>query len=183
MAFNFTEFKNGIKQADEWLVKEFAGIRTGRATPTILDGVQVESYGSRMPISSIAAIATEDARTIRISPWDKTQTVEIEKAILVSNLGLSVSVDEKGLRISFPELTADRRTVLLKLARDKQEDAKVRVRMERDKVNKEILAQEKLGGMGEDERNRYKTEVDKMVQDANKVFESHFEKKEKEIQS
>jgi ribosome recycling factor len=81
------------------------GVRTGRATPAILDGIQIESYGTRMGLSQVANIGVEDARTLRISPWDASNTKEIEKAITVANLGLSVGVDERGIRVSFPELS------------------------------------------------------------------------------
>lgn len=181
MQYNFTPFKQKLKEAEEWLTKEFAGIRTGRATPTILDTVQVESYGSRMSISGLATINTEDARTIRIAPWDMSQAKTIETAISQSNLGLSVSVDDKGLRVIFPELTGERRAQFVKIAKDKLEDGKIRVRQEREMVLKDITQKEKDGDMSEDERNRAKTEVDKLVQDTNKVLETHFEKKEKEI--
>ncbi len=181
MAYNFSPFKDALKQTEEWLKNEFSNIRTGRATPSILDVVQVESYGTMIGISAMASIQTEDARTLRIAPWDMSQIQAIEKAISQSNLGLSTSVDEKGLRVNFPQLTGERRQQFVKLAKDKLEDAKVRVRMERDKALKDILAKEKEGGMGEDERNRYKAEVEKIVQEINKANESHFDKKEKEI--
>lgn len=183
MQYNFSPFKTKLKEAEEWLVREFAGIRTGRATPTILDTVQVESYGSRMSISSVASIQIEDARTIRIAPWDMSQVKAIETAIGLSNLGLSVAVDDKGLRVIFPELTGERRAQFVKIAKDKLEDGKIRIRQEREVVIKDITQKEKDGSMSEDERNRAKTEADKLVQDANKVLDTHFEKKEKEITS
>ncbi len=183
MAYSFIQFQTKIKETEQWLVKEFAGVRTGRATPTLLDGVQVDSYGTKMPISSLANISTEDARTIRITPWDASQVVAIEKAIVVTNLGVSCVVDEKGLRVIFPELTGERRTQLVKIVKEKQEDAKVAIRLEREKVWKDIQTMEHDGEMSEDERNRLKTEMEKIVQEGYKKTEEAADKKEKEIQS
>src|SRR3990167_5185731 len=102
MAYDFKPFEKRIKEIEERAVKELSGIRTGRAAPAILDVVLVESYGTRVPIVQIATVNVEDARTIRITPWDMGNAKEIEKAITVANLGLSVGADEKGIRVSFP---------------------------------------------------------------------------------
>jgi ribosome recycling factor len=181
MTYNFTQFKQKSAEVLEWLAKEFSGIRTGRASPAILDGVLVEAYGSQMPISQVATIATEGARMIRISPWDSSQTKSVEKAIVASGLGLSVTVDGTGLRVIFPELTADRRTALLKIAKQKLEDAKTTLRSERERVIKDLDAQEKAGTISKDDKFRFKTELQKMVDEAGQKLEEVFEKKEKEI--
>ncbi|MGB8815802.1 MAG: ribosome recycling factor [Minisyncoccia bacterium] len=181
MLYDFKKLKDEIKRVEEWLKKEFTSIRTGMASPALLDVVQVESYGQRMPVNQLANIGIEDAKSIRISPWDKTQTKEIEKAIIVANLGVSVMVDDKGLRIIFPDLTSERRTLLLKTAKAKMEDARESLRGIRDVIWNEIQAREKLGGMGEDDRFRLKDEMQKMIDEANKNLESIFAKKEKEV--
>lgn len=181
MSYNFTPFKESIKETEEWLKKEFSGVRTGRATITILDNVKVEAYGSLMPINQVANISVEDARMLRITPWDSSVTKSIEKAIIVSDLGLSVTVDDKGLRVVFPDLTGERRLALVKLSKQKLEDAKIRLRNEREKVLKDIDAKEKTGEMSEDEKFRLKTELQKMLDEAGKLFEEAFTKKEKEI--
>ena len=183
MAYNFTTFKDSIKDLEEWLKKEFSSIRTGRATPTILDGVRVEAYGSLSPISQVASVAIEGARSLRIAPWDMSQVKAIEKAIITSNLGLSVSVDDKGLRVTFPELTTESRTAFVKMAKHKLEEARVTLRTEREKVWDDIQAQEKEGGMGEDEKFRLKNDMQKIVDEANKKLEELAEAKEKEIMS
>ena len=113
MAYDFKPFEKKIAEIIERLGRDLSGIRTGRATPAILDGIQVESYGTRMPINQVANIAVEDARSLRITPWDASQAKEIEKSITVANLGLSVGADEKGVRVFFPDLTAERRTQLM----------------------------------------------------------------------
>ena len=143
----------------------------------------VEVYGSRLPINQVASIGIEDARVIRITPYDKTQSKAIEKAITVANLGVSVGADEKGVRIFFPELTGDRRALMIKTAKAKLEDAKVNVRSFRDDTWSEIEVKEKEGGMGEDDKFRYKKEMQKIVDDGNASLESLFIKKDKEINS
>ncbi len=181
MQYNFTEIKKNVKETEEWLKKEFSSVRTGRASPAILDGVKVEAYGNDMPISQVANISVEDARMLRISPWDNSVTKSIEKAILVSDLGLSVTVDDKGLRVVFPDLTSDRRQSLVKVAKQKLEDARIKLRGDREKVLKDIDKKEKEGGMSEDEKFRFKTELQKILDDSTKVLEDAFTKKEKEI--
>ncbi len=181
MAYNFSGFKNNIKELEEWLKREFSTIRTGRATPAILDGVKVEAYGSDMAISSLANVSVEDARMIRITPWDMSQVKAIEKGIAESDLGLSIAVDDKGIRVTFPELTSDRRTALVKVAKQKLEDARITLRTEREKVLKDVEAQEKAGSMSEDEKFRVKAELQKMVDETGATLEQFFNKKEKEI--
>ena len=118
MAYDFKPFEKKIAEVVDHAQKELAGVRTGRAAPAILDTVQVESYGSRVAINTIASVSVEDARTLRVAPWDASLGKEIEKAITQANLGLSVGADEKGVRVFFPELTAERRVSLLKIAKE-----------------------------------------------------------------
>jgi ribosome recycling factor len=181
MVYNTAQFKQSLKNIEEWLKGEFSGIRTGRANPAILDGVKVEAYGMEMPINQVANVSVEDARMIRVTPWDMSQAKSIEKAIMVSDLGLSVTVDDKGLRIVFPDLTSDRRSALIKIAKQKLEDAKVSFRAEREKSIKEIDSAEKAKEISEDEKFRMKADLQKVLDDATRVLEELFAKKEKEI--
>lgn len=181
MAYDFSELKNKIKDVENWLSKELSQIRTGRANPSILDDVKIEVYGSMMPISQTATISTEGPQTLRISPWDSANIKPIEKAIVVSGLGLSVAVDDKGLRVSFPQLTTESRNQYIKHARQKSEEAKVTLRHDRNKVNDDLTAKKKGAEMGEDEMMRHKTEMEKLIKDAADRFEKMVEKKEKEI--
>lgn len=183
MAYDFSPFKKQMAGVEEYLKKELSQIRTGQASPNVLDGVRVESYGVPVAMKEMAAITLEGARTIRITPWDKTQTKEIEKAITAANLGLSVVVDDQGLRINFPELTSDRRVQIAKAAKDKLEEAKKQVRQYRDHIIKDLTNKEKEGGFGKDEIFRLKGDTQKIVDDINKKLEDHFAKKEKEILS
>ncbi len=181
MAYNFSSYNAKTKETESWLVKELAAIRTGRASTAFLDGVRVESYGTEMPISSVASITTEDAKCIRIAPWDASQTQAIEKAISAASLGVSVSVDDKGVRVIFPELTGERREQLIKVAKEKLEDARVALRRERSVVSDDLNTKKKDGTMSEDDVTRSKTEMEKITQEASMKLEALFDKKEKEI--
>lgn len=181
MAYDFKPFEKRVKEIQERLAKELAGVRTGRATPAILDGVVVEVYGSRVSIKEVATISVEDARTLRIVPWDQGNAKEIEKAITLANLGLSVGSDERGVRVSFPELTAERRISLQKLAKEKVEEARASLRIARDEVWSAIQKQEKEKKVSEDDKFRYKDEMQKKVDAANKSFDEALVRKEKEI--
>lgn len=183
MAYSFAPFKESIKDLEDWLKKEFSSIRTGRATPAILDNVFMESYGAKMPISQVGSVAIEGARSLRIAPWDSSQIKGIEKAIITSNLGLSVAVDDRGLRITFPELTTESRNTFIKIAKHKLEESRVTLRTLREKVWDDIQAQEKKGGMGEDEKFRLKDEMQKIVDEAGSKLETLAIAKEKEIMS
>jgi len=181
MAYDFKPFEKRIAEITDRLGKELSGVRTGRATPAILDGIQIESYGTRMPLNQVANISVEDARTLRVAPWDASVSKEIEKAITVANLGLSIGVDEKGVRVFFPELTSERRTTLLKLAKEKVEDFRTALRVARDEVWSDIQKQEREGSMPEDDKFRSKDEMQKRVDAANKAFDDMLDRKEKEI--
>ncbi len=165
----------------EWLDKEFSTIRTGQATPTLLDGVRVESYGALLPLNQVGSVGIEDARTLRISPWDASQVKAVEKAITDANLGLSVMADSAGVRVIFPELTGERRQQLVKLAKSKLEDARVSVKAVRDDLMKAIDAAEKSGEMSQDDKFAQKEEAQKLVDAANRALEARFAEKEAEI--
>ncbi len=183
MAYDFSKFKKGIGSTEEWLKKEFSGIRTGQASPALLDGIKVESFGAQVPLSQVGSVTTEGARTIRIVPWDLSQVKEVEKAVTLANLGVSVSIDDKGLRVNFPELTADRRKEIVKIAKERLEEGKKRIRISRDDAMKDLQASEKAGGIGKDEVFRHQKEIQKFVDEANKKLEEAYGKKEKEIMS
>lgn len=181
MAYNFSKFQQKIKETHDWFQKELSSVRTGRASTSFLDSVRVESYGTEMPIASLATVTSEDAKTLRITPWDHSQTSSIEKAITVANLGVSVVADSNGVRVIFPELTGERRQQLIKVAKEKLEDAKVAIRRERNEVSDDLNSKKKEGTMGEDDVMRAKTEMEKIVQEGNKKLEELFTKKEQEI--
>ncbi|MFA6519504.1 MAG: ribosome recycling factor [Candidatus Paceibacterota bacterium] len=181
MAYDFSKLKTNIKETEEWLARELSGVRTGRATPTLLDGVKPEVYGTRTALRELASISTEDARTLRVIPWDKSITKNIEKGITDADLGVGVATDDQGLRVSFPELTSERRTQLSKIAGDKTEQAKVTLRSHRTDALKALDAAEKAGGMGKDEVARMKLEIQKLIDAGNDALAKALERKEEEI--
>lgn len=181
MAYDFSKLKNHLKETEEWLAREFSSIRTGRASVALLDAVRPEAYGTRTPLNQLCSLSIEDARTIRIIPWDKSVMKNIEKAITEADLGVSSVTDDQGLRVVFPELTAERRTMLQKLAGGKLEEARQTLRAHRAEALKELEAAEKGGGMGEDELKRLKEEVQKLIDAAQESLESLAKKKVEEI--
>lgn len=183
MAYDFSKLKTNIKETEEWLSREFSSIRTGRASVALLDSVKPEIYGARTPLQQVGSITVEDARTIRIVPWDKTAGKSIEKAITEVDLGVSVVTDDTGLRVIFPELTAERRTMLGKLAGEKCEQARVTLRGHRTDAIKDIEAAEKEGGMGQDDVKRLKEEVQKMIDAGQVALDTLLAKKHDEIQN
>ncbi len=179
--YSFSAFEARTKDIEEWLKKELSLLRTGRATSAILDSISIESYGSYVPIQHVGTVTMEDARTIRISHWDKSQTKAIESAIQKANIGLSVSSDDNGLRVIFPELTGERRQQILKLLGQKTEEARITLRKEREAVINDLKKGEKEGEYSEDEVHKAKEDLQKYVDAANLRFDALASSKEKDI--
>ncbi|GAA4871827.1 ribosome recycling factor [Paenibacillus vulneris] len=162
------------------LKRELASLRAGRATPSLLDRIQVEYYGAMTPINQLANINTPDSRTLMIQPWDKSSVAAIEKAIMKSDLGLTPSNDGSMIRIVIPALTEERRTELVKMTRKFGEEAKVAIRNIRRDANDEIKKLEK-SGISEDESRKHQEDIqkftDKYIGEVEKVLAA----KEKEI--
>ena len=175
------DFENRTKDIVTWLINEYAGIRTGQATPALLDSVKVESYGSIMPLNQVGSVGVEDARTLRVSPWDASQVSAVETAIREADLGVSIATDSSGLRVIFPELTSERRIQLLKLAKNKLEDARVSLRGARDEIMKDIERQLKDGDITEDDKFTMKEAVQKKVESTNNELDGLYDSKETEI--
>lgn len=178
-----SDIKQKMQEVKDWLKKEYSGIRTGQANPGLLDSVRVESYGAIMPLNQVGSVGVEDARTLRISPWDSSQSAAIEKAIRDADLGISVVTDSAGLRAIFPELTAERREQLMKLAKSKLEDSRITVRSVRDEVMKQIDKAEKSGDISEDEKFTQKESVQTLVTKTNNELDDLFYQKERELKN
>lgn len=175
MSYNTANFKVDLKKIEDWLKNEYASVHTGKATPMVLDSINIESYGSRMPIKNVAGITIEDSKTLRVAPWDKNQIKDIENAITEADLGLSVVSDSDGVRVIFPMLTTENRTKLAKILKEKLEDARISVRKERgDEMDK-------IDDLPEDDKKRAKDEIQKCVDEANKNLEAIFAKKEADV--
>jgi ribosome recycling factor len=177
--YNLDKFKAEAKQADEWLIKEYSQIHTGRAAPALLDGVQVESYGAWQPIKNVASITIEDPKTLRVAPWDKSQIKDIERALHAANLGFSIAVDDLGVRVIIPALTTETRNQLAKIAKDKLEDARITIRKAREAQLDTLKGQD----LPEDTFRSAKDDLQKLVDTANSTLEATFARKETEIQS
>jgi len=162
------------------LKRDFATLRAGKASPTLLDRIQVEYYGSLTPLNQLANINTPDSRTLLIQPWDKSSLNDIERAILKSDLGMTPSNDGATIRLSVPMLTEERRHELVKNAKKLTEDAKVAIRNIRRDANDSIKKLEKTE-ISEDESKRFQEDIqkstDKFIAEADKVLVV----KEKEI--
>ena len=152
-----------MKGAMESLRREFASIRTGRATPSILDGVEVEAYGSRMPLNTVANISAPEARLLTVTPFDPGTSKDIERAIENADLGLNPQNDGKIIRLPIPELTEERRKEMIKRARGMAEDARVSVRNVRRDELKDIHELRKEGEISEDEERRADEEMQKLT--------------------
>ncbi|MBP9715295.1 MAG: ribosome recycling factor [Candidatus Pacebacteria bacterium] len=181
MQYNFTQFKTDLKKVEDYLSKEYSQLNIGRASPMILDSISVESYGSYVDLKNVASISIEDPKTLRIAPWDKSQIKGIEKAIAGANLGLSLATDDTGIRVIFPQLTTETRQTLVRVLKEKLEDARITVRKERERIWDDVQMKEKEGKLTEDERFRAKEDLQKVIDDANASLEAIFEKKEKEV--
>ncbi len=180
---DFNQFKQELDAVIDWLRKEYQSIRTGMASPAVLDNVSVDSYGAQMPLMQVASVSIEGAKSLFVSPYDKSQMKQIEKAIIDANLGVSVVGSDTGVRVSFPDLTAERREMLGKLAKEKLEDARVSIRQERDKIWNDIQQKEKDGEITEDERYSFKEDMEEIVKDYNKKAEEIYNLKEEEIKN
>ena len=181
MTYEFTSLKNKLEETKTWLSKEFSAVHTGRAVPALLDNVMMDSYGAKTAVNHVAAVTAEDPRTLRVSPWDKSQIKDIEKAINNANLGVSVASDEQGLRVFFPELTTERRQAFIKIAKEKLEDARIRIKKDREDVWGDIQKKEKEGELSEDDKFRLRDELQKIIDETKNELENLTNRKEKEI--
>lgn len=175
------DFKQKLEKIVERLKTEVAGLRTGRATPALVEDLEVDYYGQKTPLKAIASISSPEPRSLVISPWDKNAIQPIEKAIQSSSLGLNPVTDRDAIRLSIPPLTEERRKELTKLLGRHLEDARIHVRREREDALREIDALEKAKEISEDQKFRERGEAQKAVDEINKKIEDMGAAKEKEI--
>ena len=170
-----------MKGVIEALKREFAGIRTGRANPALLDRVMVEYYGTPTPINQLASISVPEGRLLVVQPWDKSIRSAIEKAILKADLGLNPTSDGSVLRIAIPQLTEERRKELVKVARKTAEEKRVAVRNMRRDANEKLKKFEKEGHISEDEIKKATDDTQKLTDRYIAEIDKLLEQKEKEI--
>jgi len=175
----FSDARTRMQKAIEALESNLGVLRTGRANPGILKKIQVEYYGSAVPIDQVASITTPDARTLVVTPWDRGALAPIERAIRDSDLGLNPNNKGDAIFITLPTLTEERRKDLVKTARGYAEDGKIAVRNVRKSALEDIKKQEKT--VGEDEIKRAEQEVQKITDEFIKKVDEVLERKEQEI--
>ena len=161
--------------------EHFNSVRTGRATPALLDRITIDYYGTPTPLSNMATISAPEARLLSVQPYDQTQIKTIEKAIMESDLGLTPSNDGKLIRLPIPSLTEERRKELVKLVRRYAEDGKVAIRNVRRDVMRHLEELVRNGDVGDDEERRAETQVQKLTDDHVKRIDELLKHKEAEI--
>ena len=175
------EYEEKMKKSVENLREDYTTIRAGRANPHILDKIKVDYYGTPTSLQQVANISVPEARMIQIQPWEASLIKDIEKAILVSDLGLTPNNDGKTIRLVFPELTEDRRKELAKDIKKKGDNAKVAIRNIRRDANDAIKKENKAGDISDDEAKNSEDEIQKITDKYIAMIDSAIDDKTKEI--
>ena len=170
-----------IAKSFDALKAQFAGLRTGKASPALVDGIKVDYYGAPTPIKNLATISTPEPRQIKISPFDPTVLAEMNKAILAANLGVTPQNDGKVLRIIVPELNEERRKEIVKLAKKQAEDQKIAMRNVRRDANEALKKLEKDKKISEDELKSGLDKVQKATDDGIAKIDAELKAKEAEV--
>jgi len=165
----------------EYLKSELTGLQVGRATPGLLENLEVEAYGQIMPLKQLASIQTPEPRMILVCPWDKAITSQIEKAIGQSKLGLTPSVNDDSIQLKVPPLSEERRKELVKIVHEKAEESKISVRRRREEVWRQIQDMEQQKEIREDDKFRAKNELQELVDEYNDKIDEIRKRKEDEI--
>lgn len=173
--------KPSFNGALEHLQKELGQLRTGRATPALVENISVSAYGATMEIKGLASISTSDAKTIVIDPWDKSLLKNIEKGIRDADVGLSPVVDSEVIRIMMPQMTEENRKAMVKKMKAYLEDARIALRQVREEIRQEVIKLEDDKAMSEDEKFKLFDEVDKITREYVDKVEEVGENKENEI--
>ena len=175
------KYEEDFDKAIEFFKSELSKIRTGRANPSMVEDILVEAYGAPTPMKQVATITVPEARTIRIEPWDKNILKDIEAAISKMQMGVSTSIDDNVVRLTFPQMTEESRQQFIKVLGDQLEKSKVSMRQARDKVKEDIEKAFKTSDITEDDRYQYRDDLDKHIDELNKEMDKFAEKKKEEI--
>lgn len=181
MSINLKEFEDKMNKTIENLQTEFTAIRAGRANPHILDKIRVDYYGTPSPLQTVANVSVSEGRTLVIQPWEVSLIKDIEKAILASDLGITPNNDGKVIRLTFPELTTERRKELAKDIKKEGENAKVAIRNVRRDANESIKKQLKANEISEDEQSNLQDDVQKLTDKFIKKVDDAVEVKTNEV--
>ncbi len=175
------EYDNKMKKTIEVVKSDFAAVRAGRASSSVLDRITVDYYGTATPLNQVAAISTPDPRVLMIQPWDASLLKAIEKAILTSDLGINPQNDGRVIRLTFPQLTEERRKELTRQVRKYGENGKVAIRNLRREAMEKLKALEKQGELTEDDRKEHEKELQDMTDKRCKEISDLTAKKEAEL--
>jgi ribosome recycling factor len=175
------KLKPHLNKTIDYLKSELAGLQVGRASPSLIEDLEVECYSQRMPLKQLATIQTPEPRLIIIQPWDKSILKNIERAIAQSKLGLSPIIEEEYIRLKIPPLSEERRRELTKILQEKLEECRISVRRQREEVWREVQNLEQAGKISEDDKFRAKDELQKLIDEHNEKIEEIGEKKKEEI--
>lgn len=178
---NLDSYKPEFDKAIEHLKNEIAALRTGRATPALVEDILVEAYGVKTPLKGLASVSVSDPKTLLIEPWDKGVLKEIEKSIQLANIGINPVNEGVRLRLSIPPLTEESRMELIKILQQKLEQSRISLRSIRDKVRGEIVEAERQKQITEDDRYRSQEKLDELIEEYNFRIKEIGEQKEKEI--
>lgn len=181
-------FEDVLKKAEEKMKavientqREFSTIRTGRASPSLLENIKADYYGTPTPINQMSKVSNPEPRMLLIQPWDKTAVKEIEKAILKSDLGLNPNVDGEIIRLVIPQLTEERRKELVKIVKNKAEEQRVSIRSIRREANEDLKKMQGEGVISEDNYHRALENTQELTNDYIEKIDKLLEEKEKEI--
>ena len=183
MAVDFKEYARRMEKALDHLNEEFGAVRAGRANPKVLDRITVEYYGSETPLNGVATISTPDARTLVIQPWDTKLLKDIQKAIQTSDLGINPQNDGRVIRLTFPQLTEDRRKDLVKQVKKYAEDAKVAMRNIRRDGMDYVKKLKKNSEITEDDQKKAEKDLQDLLDKYTKKVDEALAAKEKELMS
>jgi len=175
------ETEAAMEKGVEYMLHEFASVRTGKASPALVENIEVDAYGTSMRLKQLALISTPEPRLLLIQPFDASVTKDIERALKESKIGITPAVDGKLIRLPIPELSEERRKELVKTVRHMAEEARVRVRGSRRAGIDEIKKIEKAGEITEDARHDLEEEIQKLTDKYVKEIDSHAETKEVDI--
>lgn len=180
---DFTNIKEKMDKTINVYNEKLSEVRAGRANPAILNKVKIDYYGTPTPINQVAGVSVPEARLIVIQPWDMSVLKEIEKAILASDIGINPNNDGKVIRLSFPELTEERRKDLVKDIKKMAEEAKIAIRAIRRDGIEEAKSMQKDGDMTEDELKQAENEIQKLTDKSVEEIDKILSNKEKEVMS
>lgn len=179
----YSQAETKMKKSIEKLREDFSKIRTGRAHPSLIENLQVSVYGTDTPLQQVASVAVEDARTLVITPWDKSNIQAIEKAIMASDLGLNPNSAGVVIRVPMPALTEERRRDLTRVVRDEAERSRVAVRNARRDANSELKELQKAKEIGEDEARGAEARIQKLTDQYIKEVDEYTSAKEADLLS